>query len=91
VKDFNNEFLTPLLLDIIIAMGIRFESKGMGDMAVARAHVDRARKDLIQELENPKIATVQALYLLAVWHLGHGKAEDSWTLNGQFPSILLLF
>jgi len=87
VKDFTGEFLSPLLLDMIIALGIRFDPEGASDLAAVLAHVDRAHKDLMLELENPKVATMQGLTLLAAWHLGHNKVEAAWTFHGQYSKF----
>jgi hypothetical protein len=84
-RNFNCELVTPMLLDMMFTIGSYFgPGKEGGDGAQGERFFMRAESRVIEEINNPRVATVQALLLMAVFQRGHAKTPVAWTLNGEF-------
>ncbi|CAE6534494.1 unnamed protein product [Rhizoctonia solani] len=76
-------FISPLLLYSMFAIAAVFH----GDAETGEMFYQRARSTLFQEAANPRVATVQAVCLMATWELGHARSAASWTLIGVALSL----
>lgn len=88
VRQYNCEVVTPMLLDMIFAIGSYFgPGNEGGDGAQGERFFVRAESRVIDEINNPRIATVQALLIMAIFQMGHAKTPVAWTLNGMYVVI----
>ncbi|QRW12919.1 Fungal specific transcription factor domain [Ceratobasidium sp. AG-Ba] len=88
VGDFNCELVTPMLLDMIFVIGSYFgPGKEGGDGANGERFLVRAETKIIEEINNPRVATVQALCIMAVFQMGRAKTPVAWTLNGMAVAL----
>ncbi|CAE6442529.1 unnamed protein product [Rhizoctonia solani] len=78
-------FISPLLLYSMFAIAALFH----GDPETSDMFYHRARETLLLEAANPKLATVQAVGLMATWELGHARSPASWTLIGVALSLCI--
>jgi hypothetical protein len=82
---YNGELVTPMLLDMIFAIGSYFgPGKEGGDGAQGERFFVRAESRVIDEINCPRVATVQALLIMAIFQMGHAKTPVAWTLNGAY-------
>lgn len=87
---YNCELVTPMLLDMMFAIGSYFgPGKEGGDGAQGERFFVRAESRVIDEINNPRVATVQALLIMAIFQMGHAKTPVAWTLNGEPPAHFL--
>ncbi|KAG8705049.1 hypothetical protein FRC08_001878 [Ceratobasidium sp. 394] len=85
---YNCELVTPMLLDMIFAIGAYFgPGKEGGDGAAGERFFVRAETRVIEEINNPRVATVQALLIMAIFQMGHAKTPVAWTLNGMAVAL----
>ncbi|KDN47902.1 hypothetical protein RSAG8_03322, partial [Rhizoctonia solani AG-8 WAC10335] len=91
-QQYNCELVTPMLLDMIFAIGSYFgPGKEGGDGAQGERFFMRAESRVIEEINNPRVATVQALMIMAIFQMGHAKTPVAWTLNvEQCPETFML-
>jgi hypothetical protein len=81
---YNCELVTPMLLDMMFAIGSYFgPGKEGGDGLHGERFFVRAESRVIDEINNPRVATVQALLIMAIFQMGHAKTPVAWTLNGM--------
>ncbi|CAE6473133.1 unnamed protein product [Rhizoctonia solani] len=87
-RQYNCEVVTPMLLDMIFAIGSYFGpgTEG-GDGAQGERFFMRAESRVIEEINNPRVATVQALLIMAIFQMGHAKTPVAWTLNGMAVAL----
>lgn len=86
--DFNCELVTPMLLDMMFAIGSYFgPGKEGGDGAQGERFFVRAESRVTDEINNPRVATVQALLIMAIFQMGHAKTPVAWTLNGMAVAL----
>ncbi|CAE6418112.1 unnamed protein product [Rhizoctonia solani] len=87
-QHYNCELVTPMLLDMIFAIGSYFgPGKEGGDGAQGERFFMRAESRVIEEINNPRVATVQALLIMAIFQMGHAKTPVAWTLNGMAVAL----
>ncbi|KAG8736358.1 hypothetical protein FRC12_017666 [Ceratobasidium sp. 428] len=85
---YNCEVVTPMLLDMIFVIGSYFgPGKEGGDGAAGERFFVRAETRIIEEINNPRVATVQALLIMAIFQMGHAKTPVAWTLNGMAVAL----
>ncbi|KAG9083936.1 hypothetical protein FS749_005622, partial [Ceratobasidium sp. UAMH 11750] len=72
------QFISPLLLDSMFAVAALFH----GNPETSEMFYRRAETRVIHESANPRLATVQAMLIMATWELGHARAPATWTLIG---------
>ncbi|QRV84323.1 Fungal specific transcription factor domain [Ceratobasidium sp. AG-Ba] len=72
------QFISPVLLDASFAISCLFT----GDPETSERFYKRAESRIITEAANPRLATVQAILVMATWELGHARAPAAWTLLG---------
>lgn len=85
------EYCTPLLVNAMLALGCHFTSwpaarANPADSATAGDHFSREAKRLLtenDELESPRLATVQALSLMSVREAGCGREAKGWVYSGM--------
>lgn len=85
------EYCTPLLVNIMLALGCHFTSWPAAradpqDSATAGDHFFKEAKRLIlenDEHEKPRLATVQALALMSVREAGCGREAKGWVYSGM--------
>ncbi|KAG9080204.1 hypothetical protein FRC06_006947, partial [Ceratobasidium sp. 370] len=70
------QFISPLLLDSMFAIAALFH----GDPETSERFYRRAETRVIHESASPRLATVQAMLIMATWELGHARAPANWTL-----------
>ncbi|KAG8739806.1 hypothetical protein FRC10_005151 [Ceratobasidium sp. 414] len=76
----DSEWVSPMLIDMMLAIGEQFGHQGHeGRRAV---YSMRAEATIIHELGRPRIATMQAIQLMAVFQMGAGRVSVAWSLNG---------
>jgi hypothetical protein len=75
----DSEWVSPMLIDMMLAIGVQFGHQGYGRKAIYAA---RAEALVIHELARPKMATLQAVQLLSVFQMGLGRVSVGWSLNG---------
>ncbi|CUA66994.1 Nitrogen assimilation transcription factor nit-4 [Neurospora crassa OR74A] [Rhizoctonia solani] len=87
-QHYNCELVTPMLLDMIFVIGSYFGpgTEG-GDGAQGERFFMRAESRVIEEINNPRVATVQALLIMAIFQMGHAKTPVAWTLNGMAVAL----
>ncbi|KAF8608458.1 hypothetical protein BDV93DRAFT_603267 [Ceratobasidium sp. AG-I] len=84
----NCELVTPMLLDMMFAIGSYFgPGKEGGDGQQGERFFVRAESRVIDEINNPRVATVQALLIMAIFQMGHAKTPVAWTLNGMAVAL----
>ncbi|QRV98376.1 Fungal specific transcription factor domain [Ceratobasidium sp. AG-Ba] len=72
------QFISPLLLDAVFAIAALFH----GNLETSERFYRRAEARVLSEAANPRLATVQAMLIMATWELGHARAPATWTLLG---------
>jgi len=85
------EFCTPLLVNAMLALGCHFTSlpgarSNPEDSATAGDHFFKEAKRLLMEndeLDTPKLTTVQALALMSVREAGCGREAKGWSYSGM--------
>ncbi|ELU45352.1 fungal specific transcription factor domain-containing protein [Rhizoctonia solani AG-1 IA] len=85
-----SEWVSPMLIDMMLAIGVQFGHQGYGRKAIYAA---RAEALVIHELARPTMATLQAVQLLSIFQMGVGRVSVGWSLTGAFRplhSIILL-
>ncbi|CAE6334248.1 unnamed protein product [Rhizoctonia solani] len=80
----DSEWVSPMLIDMMLAIGVQFGHQGYGRKAIYAA---RAEALVIHELARPKMATLQAVQLLSVFQMGLGRVSVGWSLNGLVVAI----
>ncbi|KZF23318.1 hypothetical protein L228DRAFT_260161 [Xylona heveae TC161] len=86
-----SEYCTPLLVNAMLALGCHFTSwpgarADPEDSATAGDHFFKEAKRLLMEddeLETPKLPTVQALALMSVREAGCGREAKGWVYSGM--------
>ncbi|CAE6468272.1 unnamed protein product [Rhizoctonia solani] len=78
-------FISPLLLYSMFAIAALFS----GDPGTGIMFYQHAKETLFREAANPKVATVQAVCLMATWELGHARSPAAWTLLGVALSLCI--
>lgn len=75
----DSEWVSPMLIDMMLAIGEQF-----GNMPDEREvlYAERAAQHVVTEMERPRMATMYALQLLAIYHMGTGKIGAGWSLMG---------
>ncbi|QRV98385.1 Fungal specific transcription factor domain [Ceratobasidium sp. AG-Ba] len=73
-----SQFISPVLLDASFAISCLFT----GDPETSERFYRRAESRILTEAANPRLATVQAILVMATWELGHARAPAAWTLLG---------
>jgi hypothetical protein len=76
----NSEFVSPMLLDIIYAVGENFGPKRSTERS--QAYFKRAEAAIMTEIGTPKISTIQATILMSMFQMGNGKIPVAWIING---------
>ncbi|KAH7322033.1 hypothetical protein B0J17DRAFT_291100 [Rhizoctonia solani] len=79
------QFISPLLLYSMFAIAALFH----GDPETSEMFYHRAKETLLLEAANPKVATVQAVCLMATWELGHARSPAAWALIGVALSLCI--
>ncbi|QRV94666.1 Fungal specific transcription factor domain [Ceratobasidium sp. AG-Ba] len=73
------QFISPLLLDSMFAIAALFT----GDPETSEKFYSRAKTRVLSEVANPRLATVQAMIIMATWELGHARGPITWILSGM--------
>lgn len=73
----DSEWVSPMLIDMMLAIGEQF-----GNVPVERKamYADRAAQWVVHEMERPRMATMYAIQLLAIYQMGTGKIGAGWSL-----------
>ncbi|CAE6534500.1 unnamed protein product [Rhizoctonia solani] len=79
------QFISPLLLYSMFAIAALFH----GDSETSEIFYRHARRVLFEEAANPRVATIQALCLMATWELGHSRSPTAWALIGGAASLCI--
>ncbi|KAF8759539.1 Fungal specific transcription factor [Rhizoctonia solani] len=74
-----SEWVSPMLIDMMLAIGVQFGHQGYGRKAIYAA---RAEALVIHELARPTMATLQAVQLLSIFQMGVGRVSVGWSLTG---------
>ncbi|CAE6514166.1 unnamed protein product [Rhizoctonia solani] len=74
-----SEWVSPMLIDMMLAIGVQFGHQGHGRKAIYSA---RAEALVMHELGRPTMATMQAVQLMSIFQMGAGRVSVSWSLNG---------
>lgn len=77
------QYISPLLLDAMFAIAALFH----GNLETSNQFYTRAESRVFPEAANPRLATVQAILLMATAELGHARAPAAWTLDGIFSPL----
>lgn len=80
-----SQFISPLLLDAMFAIAALFH----GNFETSDMFYKRAETRVLGEAASPRLATVQAVLLMATAELGYARAPAAWTLSGIFLSLIL--
>jgi hypothetical protein len=84
----DSEWVSPMLIDMMLAIGEQFGHKGHdGRRAVYSA---RAESTVVHELGRPRMSTMQAVQLMAIFQMGAGRVSVGWSLNGEFNVTILM-
>ncbi|KAG8708512.1 hypothetical protein FRC11_006418 [Ceratobasidium sp. 423] len=79
------QYISPLLLYSMFAIAALFH----GDSETSEIFYYRARKIWLEEVANPRVATVQAVCLMLTWELGHARSPAAWALTGVATSLCI--
>ncbi|CAE6534472.1 unnamed protein product [Rhizoctonia solani] len=79
------QFISPLLLYSMFAIAALFH----GDTETSTMFYQRVERTFFEEAANPRVATVQAVCLMATWELGHARSPAAWTLLGVGLSLCI--
>ncbi|KAG8709642.1 hypothetical protein FRC11_005353, partial [Ceratobasidium sp. 423] len=80
----NSEFVSPMLLDIIYAVGENFGPRR--SIERSQAYLKRAEAAIMTEIGTPRISTIQAIVMMSMFQMGNGKIPVAWILNGKCPN-----
>ncbi|CAE6349837.1 unnamed protein product [Rhizoctonia solani] len=75
----DSEWVSPMLIDMMLAIGVQFGHQGHGRKAIYAA---RAEALVMHELGQPTMATMQAVQLMAIFQIGASRVSVGWSLNG---------
>lgn len=81
----NSEFVSPMLLDVIYAVGENFGPKRSIERSLVYAK--RADGAVMTEIGTPKIATIQAIILMSMFQMGNGRIPVAWIMNGMAVAL----
>ncbi|QRV88116.1 Fungal specific transcription factor domain [Ceratobasidium sp. AG-Ba] len=76
----DSEWVSPMLIEMMLAIGEQFGYQGHGSRT--DVHSARAEAMVVHELVRPRMATMQAIQLMSIFHMGTGKPSVAWSLNG---------
>ncbi|KDN47903.1 hypothetical protein RSAG8_03323, partial [Rhizoctonia solani AG-8 WAC10335] len=81
----NSEFVSPMLLDIIYAVGENFGPAR--SIERSQVYLKRAEAAIMTEIGTPRISTIQAILMMSMFQMGNGKIPVAWTLNGMSVAL----
>ncbi|KAG9118710.1 hypothetical protein FRC07_006645 [Ceratobasidium sp. 392] len=76
----DSEWISPMLIDMMLAIAEQFGHQGHEDQRTV--YSTRAEATVVHELGRPRMATMQAIQLMAIFHMGAGRVSVAWSLNG---------
>lgn len=85
----DTEWVSPMLIDMMLAVGEQFGHVG-GYGEKRMMYAERAFQGIVNELDRPRMATMQAIQLMAVVQMGRGRIGSGWSLIGTLGVTLLL-
>ncbi|ELU41984.1 fungal specific transcription factor domain-containing protein [Rhizoctonia solani AG-1 IA] len=83
----NSEFVSPMLLDIIYAVGENFGPTR--SIERSQTYLKRAEAAIMIEIGTPRIATIQSIVMMSMFQMGNGKIPVAWILNVSGMSVAL--
>ncbi|KAF8605534.1 hypothetical protein BDV93DRAFT_605457 [Ceratobasidium sp. AG-I] len=82
----DSEWVSPMLVDMMLAVGEQYGyAVRNGEKRVMYA--ERAAQALVHELARPRMATMLAIQLMAVFDMGCGKIGSGWSLIGLAATL----
>ncbi|KAF8706763.1 Transcription factor, partial [Rhizoctonia solani] len=81
----NSEFVSPMLLDIIYAVGENFGPTR--SIERSQTYLKRAEAAIMIEIGTPRIATIQSIVMMSMFQMGNGKIPVAWILNGMSVAL----
>jgi hypothetical protein len=82
-----SEYFSKFLLYSLLLQGLKFGNISHIDV-LARIYVQRARAELIFEMENPTVSTIPALCLFGYYLASLGSDRACWLYPGNFLSSI---
>ncbi|CUA66993.1 Nitrogen assimilation transcription factor nit-4 [Neurospora crassa OR74A] [Rhizoctonia solani] len=81
----NSEFVSPMLLDIIYAVGENFGPTR--SIERSQVYLKRAEGAVMVEIGTPRISTIQAILMMSMFQMGNGQIPVAWILNGMSVAL----
>ena len=85
----DSEWISPMLVDMMLAIGEQY-GYAARDGEKRAMYAERAAQAVVHELAMPRMATMLAIQLMAVFDMGCGKIGSGWSLIGRLSVAVLL-